>query len=94
MPEAATGMNRWAQTVVGSAGISYGSVIKAAGYIDRADRSWRACPRGNQPTGLYRNGKIQEYWTGIVGIAQFFPMDESTLETRRSTPKSSRWMLR
>jgi outer membrane protein assembly factor BamB len=31
--EAATGMNRWAQTVVGSAGISYGSVIKAANTL-------------------------------------------------------------
>jgi outer membrane protein assembly factor BamB len=31
--EAATGINRWAQTVVGSAGISYGSVIKAANTL-------------------------------------------------------------
>lgn len=31
--DAATGMNRWAQTVVGSAGISYGSVIKAANTL-------------------------------------------------------------
>ena len=31
--EAATGVNRWAQTVVGSAGISYGSVIKAANTL-------------------------------------------------------------
>lgn len=31
--EAATGLNRWAQTVVGSAGISYGSVIKAANTL-------------------------------------------------------------
>ena len=31
--EAATGRNRWAQTVVGSAGISYGSVIKAANTL-------------------------------------------------------------
>lgn len=31
--EAATGLNRWAQTVVGSEGISYGSVIKAANTL-------------------------------------------------------------
>lgn len=31
--EAATGVNRWTQTVVGSAGISYGSVIKAANTL-------------------------------------------------------------
>ncbi len=31
--EAANGINRWAQTVVGSAGISYGSVIKAANSL-------------------------------------------------------------
>lgn len=31
--EATTGLNRWAQTVVGSAGISYGSVIKAANTL-------------------------------------------------------------
>ncbi|MCI0539382.1 MAG: PQQ-like beta-propeller repeat protein [Verrucomicrobiales bacterium] len=31
--EAVTGLNRWAQTVVGSAGISYGSVIKAANTL-------------------------------------------------------------
>lgn len=31
--EAATGRNRWAQTVVGSSGISYGSVIKAANTL-------------------------------------------------------------
>jgi outer membrane protein assembly factor BamB len=31
--EASTGMNRWAQTIVGSAGISYGSVIKAANAL-------------------------------------------------------------
>ena len=31
--EASTGLNRWTQTVVGSAGISYGSVIKAANTL-------------------------------------------------------------
>jgi outer membrane protein assembly factor BamB len=31
--DASTGMNRWAQTVVGSTGISYGSVIKAANTL-------------------------------------------------------------
>lgn len=31
--DASTGMNRWAQTMVGSAGISYGSVIKAANTL-------------------------------------------------------------
>lgn len=31
--EAATGINRWTQTIVGSSGISYGSVIKAANAL-------------------------------------------------------------
>ena len=31
--QASTGLNRWTQTVVGSAGISYGSVIKAANTL-------------------------------------------------------------
>jgi len=31
--DASTGLNRWTQTVVGSAGISYGSVIKAANSL-------------------------------------------------------------
>lgn len=31
--QASTGLNRWAQTVVGSSGISYGSVIKAANAL-------------------------------------------------------------
>jgi outer membrane protein assembly factor BamB len=86
--EAATGTNRWAQTVVGSAEISYGSVIRAANTLIVLTEAGELVLVETNPLAYTETDKLK-----ILSLYCWnrpsFRTDESTPETRRSAPKSS-----